>query len=609
MAHHNRTMQLTNHSNLWDDSDVEDNRSSDSDVIEISPTTELPISSSVTTRIVRNLHNQQPSHRPGASASPVLILQSSARSTQQQQSLLLSSSARPAQQQQSLSSSARPAQQQRRRAVIPYVPLTLKQNSGRYHILPAFPTVFFVRHPPLLLPNVPEYKLNEEQLARREKDVYPLAYTINETNSEIPSYFRIEYHSFITSSINKYHVDGAIIDYNLDRMLVCFRIFAEDCIRRLKNKPEQFILNHIQKQIALEFYLQFDVDVFFMKTCSFRGAEPRSADEGLFCRDEPDARYGLFECGRCPLCKPLHNTMRYRQQPTIRFYAGYTHRFLNGYKSILNCDANCKTPNIIYVMTCPCGKFEYIGETGQRLNDRLWYHRKHANRIIHEFLIGEKNVELTRNKVKDFETNVKDRMLLYKHAARCPSTIQTFLNFNPTCSCFVPIPINEIDPQNERYSLPPSLMLLDRAHPTSIAPKDKNAIKATLKTRADELVRTCMRNLPYPPKGFGFSRRQRVEQYQYFKAKKDILPKLDQSVNLFNVAIIAVLPLNVSEVVRRFIEALFITHTEAKLNTFGRLCHDNDDDDNNNNNNEKNYVNSNTILGRGYWCRNIVFPH
>ncbi|CAF1399521.1 unnamed protein product [Adineta steineri] len=450
---------------------------------------------------------------------------------------------------------------------------------------------------------------SSKQLARREKDVYPLAYTINETNSEIPSYFRIEYHSFITSSINKYHVDGAIIDYNLDRMLVCFRIFAEDCIRRLKNKPEQFILNHIQKQIALEFYLQFDVDVFFMKTCSFRGAEPRSADEGLFCRDEPDARYGLFECGRCPLCKPLHNTMRYRQQPTIRFYAGYTHRFLNGYKSILNCDANCKTPNIIYVMTCPCGKFEYIGETGQRLNDRLWYHRKHANRIIHEFLIGEKNVELTRNKVKDFETNVKDRMLLYKHAARCPSTIQTFLNFNPTCSCFVPIPINEIDPQNERYSLPPSLMLLDRAHPTSIAPKDKNAIKATLKTRADELVRTCMRNLPYPPKGFGFSRRQRVEQYQYFKAKKDILPKLDQSVNLFNVAIIAVLPLNVSEVVRRFIEALFITHTEAKLNTFGRLCHDNDDDDNNNNNNEKNYVNSNTILGRGYWCRNIVFPH
>ncbi|CAF4298852.1 unnamed protein product, partial [Adineta steineri] len=154
MAHHNRTMQLTNHSKLWDDSDEEDNRSSDSDVIEISPTTELPISSSVTTRIVRNLHNQQPSHRPGASASPVLILQSSARSTQQQQSLL-SSSARPVQQQQSLSSSARPAQQQRRRAVIPYVPLTLKQNSGRYHILPAFPTVFFVRHPPLLLPNVP----------------------------------------------------------------------------------------------------------------------------------------------------------------------------------------------------------------------------------------------------------------------------------------------------------------------------------------------------------------------------------------------------------------------------------------------------------------------
>ncbi|CAF4352119.1 unnamed protein product, partial [Adineta steineri] len=46
--------------------------------------------------------------------------------------------------------------------------------------------------------------------------------------------------------------------------------------------------------------------------------------------------------------------------------------------------------------------------------------------------------------------------------------------------------------------------------------------------------------------------------------------------------------------------------TEAKLNTFGRLCDENDDY----NNNENNAINNNnTILGRGEWCRGIVFPH
>ncbi|CAF4880432.1 unnamed protein product, partial [Rotaria magnacalcarata] len=43
--------------------------------------------------------------------------------------------------------------------------------------------------------------------------------------------------------------------------------------------------------ILLEFFLQIDVDVFYMKTCRFRGAEPCSTMQGLFCNDElPQAR-------------------------------------------------------------------------------------------------------------------------------------------------------------------------------------------------------------------------------------------------------------------------------------------------------------------------------
>ena len=108
-----------------------------------------------------------------------------------------------------------------------------------------------------------------------------------------------------------------------------------------------------------------------MKTCSFRNAKPRSIDEGLFCIDEPDVRYGLSPCNNCVLCVPSQNQNQ-RVQPTIRYGPSQKFRFVNGYQSILNCPADCQTHNIIYVMTCPCNEYEYIGETSQRLGDRLW---------------------------------------------------------------------------------------------------------------------------------------------------------------------------------------------------------------------------------------------
>ncbi len=107
-----------------------------------------------------------------------------------------------------------------------------------------------------------------------------------------------------------------------------------------------------------------------MKTCSFRNAKPRSTDEGLFCREEPDARYPLLPCNNCALCVPPYDVTR-RQQPAMRFGPSERHRFVNGYQTILNCPADCQTRNIVYVMACPCGEYEYIGETGQRIGDRL----------------------------------------------------------------------------------------------------------------------------------------------------------------------------------------------------------------------------------------------
>ena len=131
-------------------------------------------------------------------------------------------------------------------------------------------------------------------------------------------------------------------------------------------------------------------------------------------------------------------------------------------------------------------------------------------------------------------------MLLYKHAARCPSSMQMFLNFSPIYSCFIPVTTDEAKRQNRDDLLPPSLILLDTTNPTAIGSKAKVAIPETANTRSDEAVRSCMRHIPEVPVGYTFSIRQRIQQFQYFKNQLDTKTKPDEAVNLFNAAIIAV---------------------------------------------------------------------
>ena len=222
-------------------------------------------------------------------------------------------------------------------------------------------------------------------------------------------------------------------------------------------------------------------------------------------------------------------------------------------------------------------------------------------------------------------------MLLYKHAARCPWAIQRFLDSNPIYWCFVPMTINETT-QSGNVMLPPSLVLLDSINPTSIASRDRQAIPETQDRRSDEATRSCMRAIPPAPFGYTYSIRQRCEQFQYFKHKADIKTKPIESSNLFNAAIIAVcqyllkmkylqmiiylhlsiilVPIDASDTVRKFVETLFITHTEAKLNTSGHLLHMKDD---NNGHDDADTENSKhpmsyeaQRLDRGEWCRNLL---
>jgi hypothetical protein len=88
---------------------------------------------------------------------------------------------------------------------------------------------------------------------------------------------------------------------------------------------------------------------------------------------EPEIQASMRACQQlsCCLCYPSYS-LKYRQeQPVVSFACQQQHQFINGYRSILNCPATCTTRNIIYVLTCPCGKMDYIGETSISLPERL----------------------------------------------------------------------------------------------------------------------------------------------------------------------------------------------------------------------------------------------
>ena len=84
--------------------------------------------------------------------------------------------------------------------------------------------------------------------------------------------------------------------------------------------------------------------------------------------------------------------MTRRSYSSVTFENSGIYQFLNGYKTILNAPGMCNTNGIIYVLKCPCGQFEYIGESSNNLLYTLDRHRVNGSRIMHYFLIGERNI-------------------------------------------------------------------------------------------------------------------------------------------------------------------------------------------------------------------------
>ena len=90
--------------------------------------------------------------------------------------------------------------------------------------------------------------------------------------------------------------------------------------------------------------------MFFLKTCSFNGVQPRLCDnrfrEGLFCIDTPEARFTITPCNH-KYCLCCHSPCPRRSATTgypeqtlaVPFSFPHIHRFVNQYEAILNCPA------------------------------------------------------------------------------------------------------------------------------------------------------------------------------------------------------------------------------------------------------------------------------
>ncbi|CAF4166631.1 unnamed protein product [Adineta steineri] len=175
-----------------------------------------------------------------------------------------------------------------------------------------------------LLCNVPKQLLTREQYERRQMDAYVSTFKLQtwegiKPHKNYPSYMLTMYKNLYVELSKKWSIDKTILDCNLDRLQKCAMM-------------KHFYFSYPDLPFVLEFFLQMDVDVFHLKTCTFRQGLPRviidthgqQSYEGIFTIDEQsiEGRYGLRPChqNNCLCCQ--------NELGTIEFNPKQIHTFL-----------------------------------------------------------------------------------------------------------------------------------------------------------------------------------------------------------------------------------------------------------------------------------------
>ena len=324
-------------------------------------------------------------------------------------------------------------------------------------------------------------------------------------------------HQFLKRHFNdlmeRLKVNLALIDFNLvrfqhivERFQLLQKVFYRRCIEYTNSNTQEYsqqqtmhltknliTLHYHELSIGLEFFLQVDVDLFYMKACSFRGAQPRSIDEVLFCKSNlPTIRYHLQPCQQiiCSLCEIVSSF--------VQVNPNRIHRFLNGYYAILNYPATCQTDNIIYALTCPCGEYDFIGSTSSNICETIESIREKGNRLIHETLISIIAFDNLQYDDNHFLNDHKENFRLYQHLARCPKISQLFLHMNPQYHCFIPMTYEQT-------------MQDDINNPHQSSPMDNT-------------IELSMQYVPILPMGYTFSISQREQQRLFSNSLNERIP-------------------------------------------------------------------------------------
>lgn len=436
----------------------------------------------------------------------------------------------------------------------------------RWTILPKFPPLSLddksKMH--LLLSNVPFMELSLEEIGYRQHGYDHLI-----SNDNI-NYYSVKtgqanqlFHELFLTLSQQWQVPISILVYNCQLMIsFIFQSSSENVL--VRQRP---LLNMTLEdwKLALEIYLQMDINCFYLKTCSFRNSTPRSINfmsrtlhEGLFCFDSLEARYGMKRCPyrRCLFCHLPNNIQRC--EPAIKYTDHQIHTFVNQYQAILNCDVTCFSRNVIYTLTCPCKQYDYIGRSARiSFDNHVYFHRLECSRIIREFLLGKSIVQhFAQPSSKHDQKSNYNNMDLYRHVAHCHVALQLFLNNYRAYWCLIPMTYREADVDD---------LLYQYENERKIQPFD---IRTTLTndTRTDDLVYWCINHLPQPPDHYRFSQRQRQQQFQFFKTKLDCSP-LSRHLDIYDASIVIALPDNSSFDLIYFVQTLLMVHTESKLNT------------------------------------------
>jgi len=209
-----------------------------------------------------------------------------------------------------------------------YLPYTITAlNQQRLSILPIYPSVNNNNNNNnddddeedeevsfLLLASLPNNQLSERERERRRTGMFKCQFSIIGIPDPTLSFLLQQYTTYYGSIIERFNIDLAILDFNYLRLKKFMQLSYSASIRILPSRQSADMDYHLQDEELpqlLEFFLQIDIDLFYMKTCSFRGAKPRAAHEGIFCLTIPEIRYVMKPCHRCALCHTSNQRTTY----------------------------------------------------------------------------------------------------------------------------------------------------------------------------------------------------------------------------------------------------------------------------------------------------------